>query len=215
MYQHITSLKYGTIKFMNSKKISKVSSININNSHVTCSKLKNPSKVSDQIKQILLLPVLVENNSSDQGQVSGAAISLGLHSMILINLQCITLSDTIQNSTRLGYYVHSHKNCFLNYLDDVVPDDSVIYMADTQFWYSEKEGMFTEVLENLTGNVFLATSRDHKLLLSYRSTVLHTFIESKRSNHKYIHDHSSNKTSHMPLSPSNPSESIYPTHMLP
>ena len=74
----------------------------------------------------------------------------------------------------------------MDYFDDLVADGAVIYVGNILFWYSEKEGTCTEVVENQTGNVFLAESRDHKFLLKYRNTLLHTFAESRRSSHNYI-----------------------------
>ena len=49
-----------------------------------------------------------------------------------------------------------------------VPDGGVIYASDVSFQYNEQEGMYTELLGNPTGNVFLAPSRDHEFLLSHK-----------------------------------------------
>ena len=91
-------------------------------------------------------------------------------------------------------------------------DGAVISMGDTPFQYSEKEGMYTEVLDNLTGNVFLATGRDHEFLLSYRNTTLCTSTESRRSCHNYIKNSNSNTATCMWLLPSNPSDPLHPTY---
>ena len=57
--------------------------------------------------------------------------------------------------------------------------------------------MYTEVLCNLTGNVFLTTSRDHSFLLSHGDTALHTSIESSKPNHMYDKSLTSSTTTHM------------------
>ena len=56
-------------------------SVNITNSHVTCSKCRNASQTPDQTEWSWLLPLQIENN--DQGPIPGAAVSLNLHSLIL------------------------------------------------------------------------------------------------------------------------------------
>ena len=124
----------------------------------------------------MLLPVQVENNSNDQGPVPGPAMTLNMHSPILKNSQYITLSDVGQHSTRIRCYFHSQQNHFLNYFHNPALDGAVIYVGDIPLWYSGKVGTYTEVLDNPTGNVFLAAGRDHKFLLSYRNTVLHTLL---------------------------------------
>ena len=100
-------------------------------------------------------------------------------------------------------YFHSQQNCFLDYFDDPVMDGAVIYVDDIPFQYSEKEGMYTAVLHNPTGNVFLTTSRDHELLLCYRATALHISAESWRSSHNYVKNLSSSITTvchfHLPI----------------
>ena len=68
-------------------------------------------------------------------------------------LQYITLSDVGHLSSRMKCFFHSQQNYLLDYFDYPVHDGAVIYAADTPFRYSEKEGMYTEVLGNPTGNV--------------------------------------------------------------
>ena len=68
----------------------------------------------------------------------------------------------------------------MDYFNDPLPIGAVIYVADIPFQYSEKEGTYTEVLDNPTGNVFLAASNDLKFLLCHRHTVVHTSTEFGR-----------------------------------
>ena len=58
-----------------------------------------------------------------------------------------------------------------------------------------------KVLDNLTGNIFLAASRDYELLLSYRNIALHTCAESRRSSHNYVESPSSSTATHVQLPP--------------
>ena len=109
-------------------------------------------------------------------------------------------------------YFHDQQNSFLDYFSDSIPDGAVIYASDILLQYSEKGGTYTEVPDNLTGNIFLAASKDHKFLLHYKNTALHTFADSRRSSQKYIDSPSSDTTSNMPLPSSNPSDPLHPIY---
>ena len=97
----------------------------------------------------------VENSTNDQGKASGTAKLPNLHSLILDKFQYITLSDAGQHSTRMMHYFHHQQNCFLDYFNDPVPGDAVIYVGNIPFWYSEREGTYTELLDDETENAFL------------------------------------------------------------
>ena len=76
--------------------------------------------------------------------------------------------------------------------------------------------MYTEFFGNPTGYFFLAASRDHKFLLSHRgnmSHVLHTPIESKKSNLDYINNSQSSSSAHMQVSSGDPSDPQHPTYI--
>ena len=77
--------------------------------------------------------------------------------------QYITLSDSNQYYTRMRPYFHCQHNHFIDYFDDPIPDDAVIYAEYMPFWYHESEGMHKEFLDNPTGNGFLVANRDHEL----------------------------------------------------
>ena len=82
-------------------------------------------------------------------------------------------------------YFHHLQNCFIDYFDDPILDDPVIYAGDVPFQYKEQESMYTVFLGNPTGNDFLATSRDHKLLLSPKgnaSNISNNSIEPTKLN---------------------------------
>ena len=66
-------------------------------------------------------------------------------------------------------YFHHEQNCFLDYFDDLVPDDAVIYMSDVPFQYKEREGRYTEFVGNPTGTTLVVFKRDQKILLGQRN----------------------------------------------
>ena len=109
-------------------------------------------------------------------------------------------------------YFYPQQSHFLDNIDHPVLDGAVIYEGDIQFWYSEREGKDTEVLDNPKRNIFLTISRDHEFLLSHRNTMFHTSIEPRRSNHNYVESPSSSTKAHMWLPSSNPSDPLHPKH---
>ena len=119
-----------------------------------------------------------------------------MHLLVLENSHYIPLSDAGQHSTRMRCHFCSQQNCVLDYFNNSAPDGKVIYAGDTPLQYAEKEGIYTKVLDNMTGNILLATSRDQEFRLSYRNTVLHTSTEFKRSSHNYSGNPSSSTTTH-------------------
>ena len=74
-----------------------------------------------------------------------------------------------QNSARMKCYFHCKQYHFLDYFDDPIPDDSVIYISDIPLQCNESEGRYTEFVGNPTCTIFVAAKRDHKFLSSQRS----------------------------------------------
>ena len=95
----------------------------------------------------------------------------------------LTLSDVGQHFTGMRCYFHNQQSHFLDVFHYPVPDGAAIYVDDIPFWHDEKEETYTEVLDCLTGNILLATSREQEFLLNYRNIVLHTSAESWRPSH--------------------------------
>ena len=77
-----------------------------------------------------------------------------------------------QNSARTKCYLHHEQNCFLEYFDDPVPDDAVIYMTDVPFQYNEGEGRYTEFKGNPIGTNVVANKGIKKILLGQRNHAL-------------------------------------------
>ena len=94
-------------------------------------------------------------------------------------------SDASQTSIRMWCYFYQLWDCFLNIFDDPVPDGTVIYTDNVLFQYNDQEGTYTEFLGNPTGNIFLATSRDHEFLLNHKGNmpnILNHSIEPTKPN---------------------------------
>ena len=77
-------------------------------------------------------------------------------------------------------HYHHKQKFFLDYFDNPIPDDAVIYVNDITFQCNEKEGRCAEFIGNLTGTIFVATERDHGFLLSQKSNA--PYITSNSSN---------------------------------
>ena len=105
-------------------------------------------------------------------------------------------------------YFHHRQNHFLNYLNDPVPDDAVIYISDVPFQHNKREGRHTEFIGNSTGTIFVATKRNQEILLRQRNNV--TYISSISNNFRQlsINENCSNLTQ---IAPANPSNTSHPT----
>ena len=87
----------------------------------------------DKIERSLLLPIQIGSNCNDEGTITGAAISVNLHSLILKSSQYNTISDADQHSTRMRCCFHHQCYCFIDDFNDPVPDDAVMYAGDILF----------------------------------------------------------------------------------
>ena len=72
-------------------------------------------------------------------------------------------SQNLNQSHMKCYYDCTHC-CFLDYFNDPIPDDAVIYVGDKPFQY-KIEGRYTEFIGNPIGTVFVAVKRDHEFLI--------------------------------------------------
>ena len=66
------------------------------------------------------------------------------------------------------YYHHTHY-CFLDYFNDPILDDAVIYASNLPFQYNGTEGRCIEFTGNPMGRIFVIAKRDHEFLLCQRS----------------------------------------------
>ena len=87
-------------------------------------------------------------------------------------------------------YFHHQYNCFIDFFDDHVPDNTVLFAGYIPFQYNEQESIYTEFLGNPTGNIFLAASIDHGFLLSHNlnsesSVTSKSLVPAQLLIHKY------------------------------
>ena len=66
-------------------------------------------------------------------------------------------------------YFYHQQNFFLDYFEDSIPDDSIIYKTDIPFQNSKREVRYMKFIGNQTGTIFVATKMNNKFLLSQRS----------------------------------------------
>ena len=79
-----------------------------------------------------------------------AATTASLFSPLNNNSSSANLS---QNSCRMKCYYHKKQKCFIDYFDDPIPDDAVIYVSDILFQYNEIEGRYTEFIGKSRGTI--------------------------------------------------------------
>ena len=97
-----------------------------------------------------------QNIKSNQNEevLAGAAAMSCLLSPPNNNSTSMNIS---QNSARMKCFFCHEQNCFLDYFDNPVPDDAVIYISDNPFQFNERESRCTEFVGNPTGIIFVAT----------------------------------------------------------
>ena len=139
----------------------------------------------------------------------GAATPLNLHSPPRDSSELITLSDAGQNCTRMWCYFHHPWNHFIDYFDNPVPDGVVMYADNVPFQYNEQEDTYIEFLGTLTGNIFLATSRDHEFLLNQKGSTSNVSNNSDKYAKWNFVEKSINIILIIPLVPS---ELLHPTY---
>ena len=89
-------------------------SVDINNSYATHSKLSNKSQIPFTAEENNFPPT----QASNKNHAVEAATPLNLHLPLRDIIELITLSDAGQNSTRMLCYFHCLWNCFMDYFDD-------------------------------------------------------------------------------------------------
>ena len=101
-------------------------------------------------------------SDDNEEALAGAATALSLLSLPANNSASKNLS---QNSAKMKCYYHHKHHQFLDYFNNPIPDDAVIYENYIPFQYSEREGRYIEFIGNPTGAIFVAAKRDHKLFI--------------------------------------------------
>ena len=114
---------------------------------------------------MLLLQTITSGDTEEALADAATTLSL-LLSPLINNSAHKNLSQS--SAKKKCYYCHKHYS-FLEYFNNLIPDDAVIYRSDIPFQYNKREGMYTEFICNPTGTVSIAAKTDHKFLVSLRS----------------------------------------------
>ena len=118
------------------------------------------SKVNSSVKDTGEINVLqwepCGNNNDDA--LAGAAAPLSL----LSSPTDSSNSQPFNNNHMKCFYDCTHGH-FLDYFNDSIPDDAVIYADDVPFQYKKVEGRYTEFICNPTGTNFMVVKRDHEV----------------------------------------------------
>ena len=145
-----------------------LTSSNMTEGYAMQSKSKNNSPLCGAGENNLILLWTIPSDDNKEA-LDGAAATVNLLSPSINNSSSMNPS---QNSARMTFYYHHKENHFLHYLDDPNLDDAVIYMSGIPFQYNEREGKYAKFIGNLPGTISVATKRDHKFLLSQKSSNL-------------------------------------------
>ena len=145
-----------------------LTSTDMSEGYVTYSKSK-ASSVMHGTEENNVLPSQTINSDDKEGNLAGTVTTLSLLYPPTDNSASQNLS---WSSIKMKYYYH-HTHCnFLDYFNDPIPTDEVIYTSHIHFQYNKIEGTYPEFIGNPIGTVFIAVKRDHTFLLIQRSNNL-------------------------------------------
>ena len=118
--------------------------VDMNESFATQSKLRTNSPLQGGGENNLLPSqtiIIIRAVRQQLMQWTGQINSLPLRTIQMVKNIC-------QNSARMKGYFYHEQNHFIDYSDDLVPDDSVIYVSNGPFKYNEREGSYNEFIGN-------------------------------------------------------------------
>ena len=73
-----------------------------------------------------------------------------------------------QNSIKMNCYYHHKHCCFLDYFNDPIPGDAVIYTSDIPFQYNKTEGRYTEFIGKPMRTVFMAAKKGSQIFIKLK-----------------------------------------------
>ena len=124
--------------------------------YIACSKLKiNSASQGTGENNVPLLQTMTSDDNEEA--LTGTSTAWSLLSSPTDN----STSENLSQSSMKCYFHHKHHH-FLDYSNDPIVDDAVIYTSDIPFQYNKIEGRYTEFVGNPKGTVFIAAKRDHK-----------------------------------------------------
>ena len=106
-------------------------------------------------------------SDDNEETLDGVAATLSLLSSPTNNS---TIKNLSQRSAKMKCYHHHKHHHFLDYFNDPILYDAVIYVSDIPFQYNEREGRYAEFIGYPTGTIFVAAKKNHKFLFSQRSS---------------------------------------------
>ena len=103
-----------------------------------------------------VLPPQEPAHNDNEDTLAGAGVALSLHSPPTDNSNSQHL-----NQSHVNCYYNCTQHCLLDYLNDPILDDALIYAGDIPFQYNKIEGSYTEFIGNPIDTVFIAVKRDN------------------------------------------------------
>ena len=179
--------------------------IDIKEGYATQSKQKANSLLHGRGENNMLPPQII-NRDHEKEALTGVTTAMSLPSPPKNNSTC---TNHCQNSTRMKCSFHHKQNCFLDYFKDAVLDGAVIYVGDVLLQFKLGDSRYTEFVGNPTGNVFVATNRDHKFLLSHKDNASN--IPNSSNNFRKL-NFVENSSNHIQMTPPNPGYTSHPAY---
>ena len=97
-----------------------------------------------------MLPLQTTDSDDKEEGLAGAATALSILSPPTDNSSSQNCS---QSSVKMKCYYHHTLHCFLDYLNDPIPDAAVIYISYIPFQYNKIESRYTAFIGNPTGTI--------------------------------------------------------------
>ena len=136
-----------------------LTSTDVNEGYIKHIKFKINSEVQHAAENNMPLSQGITNNSNEEALAS-AATSLSLFSPPIDNSNSYNLS---QFPVKMKcYYDHTHC-CILDYFNDPILDDAVIYTGDIPFQYNKIDGRYTEFIGKSIGTAFMAAKKRSRI----------------------------------------------------
>ena len=126
-----------------------LTSTNMSDGYIIYSKPKASSAMHEVEESNVLPPETITNDDNEEA-LAGAATTLSLLSPPTDSSATQNLS---QSSVKMKCYYHHTHHYFLEYINNPIPDDAVIYAGEIPFQYNKVEGRYTEFVDNPIGSV--------------------------------------------------------------
>ena len=126
-----------------------LTSTDMSEGYITHSKPK-ASLAMHRAEENNVLPSQTITNNDNEEALAGAATRLSLLSPPSGNSPSQNLS---QSSVKMKSYYYHTQHCFLDYFNEPILDDALIYASGISCQYNKIEGRYTEFIGNPMGTV--------------------------------------------------------------